>query len=305
MAIFDLFSKRQKKLRGEVPDVYVYDSVPAALRVQIVHILRDVCGSDSFNASYASDVYEAINGVLCREYGLFQLVQYAQSEQEAVEKFFLAQQDTERVLDVIELAFRAVDVVVREVSRHNSRRKIEPDEAIADLNSRLKEHGVGYQFESGELIRVDSEFVHAAAVKPVLALLRTKGYEGANEEFLKAHEHYRHGRHKECMVDALKAFESTLKTICTKRGWVIPSTPTAQTLISTCMEKGLFPAFLETQMGAVRTLLGSGLPTVRNKLGGHGQGAEPVQVPDYMARYALNLAATSILLAVEANATSK
>ncbi|WP_446697889.1 DUF7014 domain-containing protein [Achromobacter sp. JD-1] len=30
---------------------------------------------------------------------------------------------------------------------------------------------------------------------------------------------------------------------------------------------------------------------MRNKLGGHGQGAGPIQVPEYMARYALNLAA--------------
>lgn len=44
--IFDLFSKRQKKLRGDVPDVYVYDNIPNALRVQIIHIW-----SDSFSRS--------------------------------------------------------------------------------------------------------------------------------------------------------------------------------------------------------------------------------------------------------------
>lgn len=38
MGMFDLFSKRQKRLRGEVPDVFVYDKVPPGLRVQIVHI---------------------------------------------------------------------------------------------------------------------------------------------------------------------------------------------------------------------------------------------------------------------------
>ena len=38
MSIFDIFSKRQKKLRGEVPDVYVYDKLPSPLRVQIIQI---------------------------------------------------------------------------------------------------------------------------------------------------------------------------------------------------------------------------------------------------------------------------
>ena len=42
MPIFDLFSKRQKKLRGETPDVYVYDELPNPLRVQIVHIWENI-----------------------------------------------------------------------------------------------------------------------------------------------------------------------------------------------------------------------------------------------------------------------
>ena len=44
MAIIDLFSKRQKVLRKEVPDVYEYAQIPQPLRVQIVHILRDLFG---------------------------------------------------------------------------------------------------------------------------------------------------------------------------------------------------------------------------------------------------------------------
>src|SRR5262249_21084556 len=38
MARVDLFSKRQKRKRGEVPEVYVYDQVPKGLRVQIVQL---------------------------------------------------------------------------------------------------------------------------------------------------------------------------------------------------------------------------------------------------------------------------
>lgn len=34
MAILDIFSKRQARLRGEVPDMYRYDEVPQKLRVQ-------------------------------------------------------------------------------------------------------------------------------------------------------------------------------------------------------------------------------------------------------------------------------
>lgn len=142
-------------------------------------------------------------------------------------------------------------------------------------------------------------------MKPTLAVLRGDGFKGANEEFLQAHEHYRHGRHKECLVDALKAFESTMKAICKMQGWPNQPNDTAKALIGTCLSNGLIPPYLESQIGSLRSLLESGIPTVRNKLGGHGQGADPTVVPEYLARYSLNLTATSILFLVEANAARK
>ena len=44
MAIFELFSKRQKKLRGEIPDVYQYENLEQNFRVQVIHIIRDTIG---------------------------------------------------------------------------------------------------------------------------------------------------------------------------------------------------------------------------------------------------------------------
>ena len=72
MAITDLFSKRQKRLRGEVSDIYTYDNIPQNLRVQIVHILKDAIGSDLYGTQ-AADGYEYFNETLCREYGIFKL----------------------------------------------------------------------------------------------------------------------------------------------------------------------------------------------------------------------------------------
>ena len=98
--------------------------------------------------------------------------------------------------------------------------------------SRFKEHGVGYQFESGEIIRVDSQILHAEVVKPVLTLLgQEERFKGANEEFLKAHEHYRNGRYEECLVDALRSFESVMKAICHKQKWVYNQNDAAKKLI--------------------------------------------------------------------------
>jgi len=305
MKIVNLFSKRQRELRGEIPDVYVYDDIPNPLRVQIIHIIRDAIGVDTYSSAHATQIYQLVKNTLCREYGLFELTRNARSVDESIFNFFLAEPSVEKALDVIELFFKLIDIHVRARYPSNSGAKIGPDDAISELNERLKEHGVGYQFESSEIIRIDSEFIHAEAVKPALAILRDKMYEGANEEFLKAHEHYRNGRYKECLVDALKSFESTLKAICADQGWQSKPTDTAKNLINICLNEGLLPVFLESQVGSIRSLLESGLPTIRNKLGGHGQGTETIAVPEYYARYALNLTATSILFLTEANFAKK
>ncbi len=307
MGILDLFSKRERRARGEVPDVYVYDKLPEKLRVQIVHIVKDAFGQDRYSSDYAAKAYEFVKQSLCREYGRFELIEYPKSDEHSVFNFFLQEESAERALDVVELCFQFINVNIRNEYEYTSHtdRKLEPDHAVAELNARFKEHGVGYQFESNSIIRVDSEFLHSEAVKPALAVLRQAGFEGANEEFLHAHEHYRHGRYKECIVDALKAFESTMKAICKLRGWPNQPGDTAKTLIATCLGNGLLPQYFETQFSSLRSLLESGVPAVRNKNGGHGQGAEPVVVPEYLARYALNLTATTVLFFVEANAAKK
>lgn len=303
MGVFDLFSKRQKRARGEVPDVYVYDQLPQQLRVQIVHIIRDAFGENNL----AELLYELVNKTLCREYGLFELIKHSKSDADSVLNFFLQEKSTERALDVVEVCFKLINPNKQNSNsnEYNTFQNKELEDAISELNERFKEHGVGYQFESNEIIRVDSEFIHAEVVKPTLMVLRGKFFKGANEEFLMAHEHYRHGRHKECLVDCLKAFESTMKAICKIRGWTTQPNDTAKTLIATCLNNGLLPTYLESQSNSLRSLLETGIPPIRNKSAAHGQGVDIVEVPEYLVRYTLNLTATNILFLAEANESTK
>jgi hypothetical protein len=171
--------------------------------------------------------------------------------------------------------------------------------AKAELNARFRENGIGYQFESGEIIRVDSQLIHAQIVKPALALLTAPEYAGANAEFLKAFEHYRKGDTKGCLNECLKAFESTMKAICTKRKWAFKSNDTASALIDVSMKNGLIPQLIQSHIGGVRAALESGIPTIRNRLSGHGQGAQVVNIPEHYASYMLHLTATTIQYLVE------
>lgn len=304
MAIFDLYSKRQKRLRGEVPDVYRYDDLPGTLLNQIVQIWSEVIGaSDEYTPAW--NLYDAIVGVLRREYGVFQLVKIAsvRTPEDELRVFFLASAAGDQQLDVIELTFRAIDTTAREnyYQRRNHAARV-VDEAIEELNSRFQEHGIGYQYTDGKIIRIDSQLIHSEVVKPALKLLNSQAYEGPQQEFLVAHEHYRAGKMKEALNECLKSFESTMKAICDKRRWDYPKNGTAKDLIQSCFDNGLIPMFWQTQLSSLRTLLESSVPTGRNKLSGHGQGAVPTSVPAYLVGYMLHMTASSIVFLAEAEA---
>lgn len=296
MAIFDIFSKRQKRLRGEVPDVYQYPDIPQVLRVQVIHIVRETIGDD-YGPGYAGgDIYDAIHKTLCREYGLFTLNERAKSNSQAIFEFFLNEKNHERCLDFIELSFKYIHHLVREDYYRYQGNAQTADDAIDELNNRFKETGLGYQFESGEIVKVDSQFIHSEVVKPTLQILGNNiKYQGVNDEFLSAHAHYRHQNYKECLNDCLKSFESLMKSIHVDRGWDFNQNDTAKKLINGCLVNGLIPEYMQNEFSSLRSLLESGIPTIRNKEGGHGQGHEVTNVPEHLASYALHLTASTLL----------
>jgi len=304
MAVFELFSQRQKKLRGEVPEIYTYDEISNKLRVQIIHIIKDSIGEDKSNYSNknAEEIYKIIHEILCREYGVFELGKgYNETDETQVLDYLLQSKNNDEVLDIIELSFKCIEKIVNENEYYTDATKvnISPLEAIEELNYRFKEHGIGYQFDGGEIIKVDSTFIHSEITRPTINLLWNKTFLGANEEYMKAHEHYRHGRNKECLTECLKAFESTIKIICKEKGWAFNQTDPAKKLIQVCFQNNLVPTFTQNQFTSLQSLLESGIPTIRNKLGGHGQGQNLQKVDDGMTRYGLNLTGSNIIFLIE------
>ena len=313
MPIYDIFSKRQKRLRGEIPDVYKYDTIPRELREQVIHIWREAFGEPEPAAMgglyYPDDTaaaYEFIHKTLSYHYGEPTLGTARDSDFKAVHSFFLQTEETEKAIDVIELSFQYMD-------QPSSR--IPPGEAIAELNYWFRWRGVGYQYESGQIIRTDSEFIHAEVVKPALGMLSDPMYEGANAEFLKAHEHYRTRRYEECMNECLKAFESCIKAICDTRGWAYNDGDTISPLIAVIFDNELIPSFMDSHFTGLRKALDvrkglratleSGVPTLRNNVSSHGQGSQEVPVPEYIAAYTLHLTASNILFLAKANEEMK
>jgi hypothetical protein len=292
-----------QQLNPEAGEVLIHDKLPQSLRVQIVHIITDAIGKDYY-VSYASgskveEAYKAISDILCREYGVFELNNYRTYE-EKMANFILQEQNIDRVLDVIELSFHLINAIP-DMNEHRQyvAIKLKAPEAIEELNERFKQHGIGYSYEIDRIIKVATAYTHVEVVKPTLQLLTNPKFAGANEEYLKAHEHYRHGRNKECLAECLKAFESTIKIICTEKRWHFNESDTSRVLVNLILTNNLVPTYIQSQLTSLRSLLESGIPTLRNRLGGHGQGASQTLADDETTRYGLNLTGSNIIYLIE------
>jgi hypothetical protein len=150
------------------------------LRVHAIHIWGDALGHDDSRGNESGKVYSLIHDHLCREYGCFQLGDDTYSTSENKLRLFLGKCDTEEALDVIEISFRFICLLLRNSnSRYSLGSSIDAEEAVEELNERFRWHVVGYQFESGFMVQVDSQFLHSQAVKPTLVLLTDELYRGS------------------------------------------------------------------------------------------------------------------------------
>jgi hypothetical protein len=314
MPIIDLYSKRKNRAKkGDQPEVYQYEELPLAFRRQVIHIWRTAIGIYRYefgkiihHENYK--LWSTIYNLLDRELGLSEPCLTSSYDPFEQCKSFLLDNDnsTENLLDLIELAFLFIDELVRkELEKTQGYCELnvsqQPDDAISELNHRFREHEIGYQFEGGQIIRVDSKFIHAEVVVPALGLLSDSCFTGPEQEFRSAHEHYRRQEYKEANNYALKSFESTIKSICDVRGWSYAKTACAKDLINVILTNQLVPLYLQDYFSGLRKVLEAGVPTVRNKTSGHGQGATPVDVPEHLAAYVLHLTASNIVMLIEAH----
>jgi hypothetical protein len=278
------------------------------LTIQIVHIWNETIGQDqsginwsqlTLNREYLKNCYK----ILCKETGVFKLNEDDSNVEgliiyfESIYKYFLEEECAEKALSVVELMMKTISKFSKENRREVN---INLDDTINELNHRFLENGVGYQYENGQIVRVDSEFIHAEAVKPALQLLSNPTYRGAQEEFLNAHEHYRHGRYDAALTDCLKAFESTMKIILDKHDWEYGKKDTSKRLIDCCLANELIPKFWTDHFNSLGNMLISSIGTPRNKLSGHGKGNDEIEVPEHLIQYVLHMTASTIVFLIKA-----
>lgn len=301
MALPNIFSRRLRQQESAgTPEVYIYDALPTRLRVQVTQIWVEAFGLHTHGHAGHEFIKETLR-LLRKEKGVYYLTgNDYEGPQVELFNWFLNEPKIELCLDAVEINCRFLEAIRDRGSEAAYYAQSTPDEAIEELNARFLEAGVGYQYESGAVVRVDSQLVHAEVVKPLLVLLHEADYVAANGEFLEAHRLYRAGDYEKSLTECCKAFESALKVIIHKQGWTVAPNATAKGLLDVIFALGLVPEFLQGGISSLRALLEGSIATLRNKSGGHGAGTTPRTVSRHLAGFQLHQTASTMLFLIDA-----
>ena len=306
MPVFETFAKRMKaRATAGQADVYQYTTIPKLLRRQMMLVLVASLGRWAHTPYHLSgnEYWSAVAGIMERESLAFP-PRGDDTDLDRCMRVIAGSEDVGEWLSVIELCCRLLSNMCEhnaEYARQQCGAEQLADDALTEINARFRENGFGFQYENGQIIKIDEQYIHSEMVKPVLQLLSVRGFEKASEDFLTAHRHYRAGEAQDAVVAANRAFESALKAICKARKWSYPEGARTKELVTAARNNGLFPEYLDDGLNTYVALLKTGLPGVRNNAGGHGSAPNAPSVPSYMAAYAIHLTAANIVLVISAH----
>lgn len=297
--MYTLYSKRKKDAEGN-PEVFIYDTFPVGFRNQFFTIINQVFIEYKWRKGKSDELCEGICKTFAQEKGLKCISGSRYDESNSIDALetYIDKCTDEDFLDLMDFIF-AVFISNKELHKYfyfSSDSENFFLAAINELNWRLKQNSLGYEFINGEIVVKTNTVVHENIVKPALKLLVDEDFRGAEEEYLLAFEDYRKGENKNAILNATKAFESTMKTICFQLGYNYnKDRDTAHTLIKILADNSFYPSYLNDHMAGICNTLKSGAPTVRNKTAGHGQGTSVQQISDEYVEYVMNLVATNML----------
>lgn len=292
--MFELYSRRLKNQTGG-PEIYSYDQFPFQFRVQLFYIVSDVF--DRLERTYSRESWKYLHDSFARELGVRQLSRFYETygqEKRGIEGFITEAPEVE-VLDFIDFTFAIIENLMKKpdlIIKKDLTGSFE--KAIQELNHRFRQHNLGYEFISGEIIRKDHELFHQEVIKPVLRFLLTAGFTAAEADLSRAFEHRRKEENKEAIQAALQAVENTLKAICARSGFVTGGAEnTAEDLFAVLERNGFFPSGMKPHLHALRTCLESGAAIFSEA---PEAAQDPILQSDEFTEYAINLAAANILL---------
>jgi len=274
------------------------------LRVQIVHILREALGEAYTSYVGENPVWAFACRQMLKELGRYKLSDRVRGDDPDLQCItFIEDASDIEAADLVDLLFIALTVYYETEydgwsQLHGTwRATTRAEDAIDELNGRLRAADVPLRFTGGKLVRADSDYLHRDATEPAFGLLRDDSFRGAEAEFRAAHDHFRHGRWDAAVSEANQAVESVMKQLLDMQQAPYVSGDAASVLARRLIDSTMFSHLDEEYGNKVHAALATKLPPVRNALD-HGAGIDPREADEAIASFALHLAASDIVFLV-------
>ena len=176
------------------------------------------------------------------------------------------------IFDTIEIAASNMDSGERDALRQK-------------VNQIFELHDCPWRISDGEFFKLDADFIGTKLAATGHDALAANQFAGAANEYAKARQYLGTGDVREAIFFAGHSFESVMKVL-TKLEHA-----NGDKLIKELGSQGFFDDLPESvQCGFMDQVL-KALPFLRNKLGGHGQGAAVVAIPPVYGDLAVQIAA--------------
>lgn len=180
--------------------------------------------------------------------------------------------DAALVFDAIELEWRWLE----EGQRSEFQDKI---------NHVFELHECPWRFSEGDFFKLDADFVGARLTTSAYRFLANNQFAGAADEYAKAQQELASGEVKDAILHAGKSYESVLKVLTGLEH------VNADKLARAFLEEGYLNDMPESVRNGFVSHVMATLPFLRNKLAGHGQGADITVIPLAYGELAVQLAA--------------
>ncbi len=301
MGTFNTYSKNKLG----IPEISNHDDISDKLKNQVSFIWSNFFEQKSFPKDAVKEIREIIYKTIKEESGLKTLYSNGQYHDEdpvrQVDNYFFNLKETDEALDSIHIIFYYMNLLQQFFDdKYYTKNPYRYESALEDLNTRFRENGFGYELINDKIIKISNKTLHAETITNTINLLNNSTFENANEEFLKANDHFRHKRFQETLNECLKAFESTMKIICKENKWIFnEEKDAAKDLITHLFTNQFLKSYQDNYFTSLRQLLTTNIPTIRNKNSGHGQGSEKKIVPESLAKYLLYATGATINLLVD------
>lgn len=292
MKVPDIFSRRNNIKNV---DLYEYSKIPNGLKVQVMYIAEDLLGNgtdiikDSFSRKSSSGKWSDFRVFLLREWAIPEN-KTVRAISQIRTLIFSKDFTVPHFLDFCEMLFMKSSEGRKEIFQRKTKL-----ESIEELNFRFLNSAFGYQYVNGKIIRIDSQLIHKEIIIPALNFLSNPLFEKSDSDYRLAHEHYRENKVKDCIIACGRSFESMMKAICDDKKWSYSAGSRASDLIKTLRTNGLFRDGADRSFDTYIAMLKTGLPDLRNAIGGHGETSNAPEPALYMASYSLHLTATNLL----------